>query len=57
MINLDINKSNVVYLTLVGGGAFGNELHWIYESLQKAIRKFKNTPLDVRVVMGSLGQV
>lgn len=44
------NNSNAVYLTLVGGGAFGNEEYWILESIQKAIRKFKNVPLDVSIV-------
>jgi len=50
LINLDRNGSNLVYLTLVGGGAFGNDESWILKSLQKAIRKFKNAPLDVKVV-------
>ena len=54
MINLKNNNSNRVFLTLVGGGAFGNEEHWIVESMLKALRKFKNTPLDVKVV--SYGQ-
>lgn len=54
MINYDKNNSDKVFLTLVGGGAFGNEEHWIVESMQKAIRKFKNTPLDVKIV--SYGQ-
>ena len=50
LINFSENGSNLVYLTLVGGGAFGNEESWIIESLMKAIRKFKNVDLDVRVV-------
>lgn len=50
LINLEKNKSNLVYLTLVGGGAFGNDECWILESIQKAIRKFKNTPLNVKIV-------
>lgn len=50
LINMEANNSNLVYLTLVGGGAFGNDETWIFESLQKAIRQFKNVPLDVRVV-------
>lgn len=44
------NKSNIIYLTLVGGGAFGNEEYWILESMQKAIRKFITVPLDIRIV-------
>lgn len=52
--NFEENDSNIVYLTLVGGGAFGNAEHWIIESLQKVISQFRNTPLDVRIV--SYGQ-
>lgn len=54
LLNLERNNSNKVFLTLVGGGAFGNEEHWIVESLLLALRKFKYTPLDVQVV--SYGQ-
>lgn len=50
VINMENNGSNIVYMTLVGGGAFGNEENWILESFQKAIRKFKQVPLDVRIV-------
>lgn len=50
VLNMENNKSNKVFLTLVGGGAFGNEEYWILESIQKAIRKFKNVPLDIRIV-------
>jgi len=50
ILNMKKNNSNAVYLTLVGGGAFGNEEYWILESIQKAIRKFKNVPLDVSIV-------
>jgi hypothetical protein len=53
-INMVDYNSNIVYLTLVGGGAFGNAEQWILESLQQAIRKFEHIPLDVRVV--SYGQ-
>ncbi|WP_196887586.1 hypothetical protein [Aureivirga sp. CE67] len=44
------NNSNKLYLTLVGGGAFGNRENWILESLGKVLTKFKNTSLDVRIV-------
>ena len=50
LINLEKNNNDKVYLTLVGGSAFGNEEHWILESMQQALRKFRNTPLDVKVV-------
>ena len=50
MKNMEDNGSNLVYLTLVGGGAFGNEEYWILQSLEKVINKFRNVPLDVRIV-------
>ena len=50
VLNMEKYKSNKVFLTLVGGGAFGNEEHWILESLQKVIRKYKKLPLDLRIV-------
>jgi hypothetical protein len=39
-----------VYLTLVGGGALGNRRSWIEESLESALVKFANEPLDVGMV-------
>jgi hypothetical protein len=39
-----------VFLTLVGGGAFGNRTEWIFDGINKAMDKFKNTPLDVKMV-------
>ncbi len=39
-----------LFLTLVGGGAFGNELNWIFNAVEKSINKFKNIPIDVKIV-------
>ena len=50
LINFQRTKSNKVFLTLIGGGAFGNNIDWILESLFKVVEKFKNTPLDIRIV-------
>lgn len=50
VINMEKNNSNQVYLTLVGGGAFGNQENWILESIQNTIRKFMNVPLDIKIV-------
>lgn len=50
LINLDKTGCNKVYLTLVGGGAFGNRIDWIMDSLLSALSKFRNTPLDVQIV-------
>ncbi len=48
--NLQKNGYNKVFLTLVGGGAFGNEATWIIDSIRLALDKFKSTPLDIRIV-------
>ena len=50
LINLEKTGSNKVFLTLVGGGAFGNAFHWILESIEKAVDQFKDVELDVRMV-------
>ena len=48
--NMENNNSNIVFLTMVGGGAFGNEEDWIIGSMFKAFEKFKKVPLDIRIV-------
>jgi hypothetical protein len=50
LINLERTGCNKVFLTLVGGGAFGNENNWILESLEMAISKFRYSPLEIRIV-------
>ena len=42
--------TSTVYLTLVGGGAFGNNPEWIKEALVDALNTFKNYPLKVKLV-------
>lgn len=44
--------SNVVYLTAVGGGAFGNPPEVIVAAIRSAIEMFKDVALDVRIVTG-----
>jgi len=39
-----------VYLTMVGGGAFGNRSMWILNALEGALREFAGAPLDVMMV-------
>ena len=42
------NKS--VFLTLLGGGAFGNRSDWIFSALERAITKYVSVGLDVAIV-------
>ena len=39
-----------VYLTMVGGGAFGNDSKWIAEAIGKSLNKYQHYPLDVYLV-------
>lgn len=50
MQQLQAGGSNTLYLTLLGGGAFGNRSDWIMDSLRKALVKFAAVALDVRIV-------
>jgi hypothetical protein len=42
------NKS--VYLTLLGGGAFGNDQVWIMDAIRRAARLYSRFDLDVKIV-------
>jgi hypothetical protein len=50
VVNADRHSSNVVYLTQLGGGAFGNRADWIQAAMRRAFSSFHDVPLDVRVV-------
>lgn len=42
--------NHTVFLTLLGGGAFGNEKNWIIHSMQRAIDLYDQCGLDVVIV-------
>ena len=42
------NKS--VYLTLLGGGAFGNDQEWILNAIRRAAKLYNKHDLDVKIV-------
>ena len=48
--NYEAKGNNCVFLTLVGGGVFGNEMRWILEAIERSIRKFWESPLDIKIV-------
>jgi hypothetical protein len=50
VINARRGASNIVLLTLLGGGAFGNAPEWIYTAIQRALQKVRGFELDVRLV-------
>lgn len=50
MENLLERQQNKVYLTSLGGGAFGNNTEWIIAALRRALLKFAALDLDVVIV-------
>lgn len=53
-LNAARGASPIVYLTRLGGGAFGNDAEWIEAAMQRALALARDVALDVRVV--SFGQ-
>jgi len=45
-----LNGDDKIYLTLVGGGVFGNELEWICSAIERAYLKYADYDLDVMIV-------
>ena len=57
IINANRCGSNKVFLTQLGGGAFGNESSWIYNAMTRAFSIYKDCDLDIRIVSyGSVDQ-
>jgi hypothetical protein len=42
------NKS--VYLTLIGGGVFGNDITWILDAVRRAVKLYSHYDLEVKIV-------
>jgi len=50
ILNMLNTGNNRVYLTLVGGGVFGNNINWITDSIRRAVRLYDDWSLDVVIV-------
>lgn len=50
ILNSAQHGSNRVFLTLLGGGAFGNEADWILEAIRRALNLYRHADLDVAIV-------
>lgn len=50
VLNARRGASNVVFLTLLGGGAFGNDVSWIYAAMRRALELLSSFDIDVRIV-------
>jgi len=50
VLNFQKTGNRKLFLTLVGGGAFGNETDWILSAIRRACDIFEKYPLDVCIV-------
>ena len=50
VLNAQRGVSNVVFLTFLGGGAFGDEDRWIHAAIRRGLNKVMAYDLDVRFV-------
>jgi hypothetical protein len=50
ILNSQSTGNNRVFLTLLGGGAFGNEVDWIIRGIQRALKLYSHAELDVAIV-------
>ncbi len=50
VLNAERTGNRTVYLTLLGGGAFGNQNAWIFAAMHRALKHVAHAPLDVAIV-------
>lgn len=50
ILNYSETDNNNVYLTLLGGGAFGNNKNWIISAIKRAVTKYKDVDINVFIV-------
>ena len=50
ILNYSETGNKNVYLTLLGGGAFGNKESWIINAIERAVIKYKNIDLKINIV-------
>lgn len=49
-INAERTGRNRLFLTLLGGGAFGNDLQWIFQAIERAMGLYRDSGLEVAIV-------
>ena len=50
ILNIDRNRNNRLFLTRLGGGAFGNNPDWITEAISRSLELYSDSGLDVAIV-------
>lgn len=53
VLNAQRTGCNKLFLTLLGGGVFGNRIEWILAAIERAARQFSASALDVAIVSHS----
>ena len=48
--NYDRTGNNRLFLTLLGGGAFGNDLDWIISAMRRSFNLYSESGLDIAIV-------
>lgn len=54
IVNAQLTGNNRVFLTLLGGGVFGNSIDWILDAMQRSFQCYEHYDLEVAIV--SYGQ-
>jgi hypothetical protein len=50
ILNAQNNGNNQLFLTLLGGGAFGNATDWIIDGIDRALHLYRDIDLDIAIV-------
>ena len=50
ILNFQKTGNSKIYLTLIGGGVFGNEITWIVNAIKRCLNLYKHVALDVVIV-------
>ena len=50
IVNFQRTGNNRLFLTLLGGGAFGNETDWIVRAIKRSVELYREHGLDVAIV-------
>ncbi|MCY7408140.1 MAG: hypothetical protein LH631_12410 [Alkalinema sp. CAN_BIN05] len=53
-MNAESTGNNRGFLTLLGGGVFGNSIDWIFDAMQRSFQRYEHYDLAVAIV--SYGQ-
>ncbi len=50
VLNAEATGNRTLFLTLLGGSAFGNDEAWILDAIERSLDRFADTDLDVAIV-------